>query len=288
LPVVVVGNISVGGTGKTPVIIWLVQQLLAKGLKPVVISRGYGRRTGETLIVVTPEHSAHEVGDEPLLISRLTGCPVVVAGDRVAAAKVAGRGDADVILSDDGLQHYRLQRTLEIVVVDGQRGVGNGHLLPAGPLREPVQRLENVAAILINGPASSNCNGIAGIHFALEQQAAVNMRDGSTRELVDFAGLSVWSVAGVGNPERFHAGLRSLGLAVDVVDIPDHGEVDLVELQRIKAQPILMTSKDAVKYTAIESESLWEVPATLTMPSAAAASLLDMIVAQVASERKKN
>lgn len=279
-PVVVVGNLSVGGTGKTPVVIALVRALEARGLRCGVVTRGYRGHasSGVRLLEASgngapPDPALH--GDEPALIAGATGVPVAVCIDRVAAARALVERGIDVVISDDGLQHYRLGRSLEIAVVDAARGLGNGHLLPAGPLREPVARLREVDWILLNGAPSRRClDQLAAItpardllRFDLVAAPAIALRAGADgtrqqRPLASFAGSPVHAVAGIGNPARFFAMLRAAGL--DVIEHPfaDHHAFTARDLQFDRPGEILMTEKDGVKCARLDGVAGWQVPVT--------------------------
>jgi tetraacyldisaccharide 4'-kinase len=221
VPVVIVGNISVGGTGKTPLVAWLSQRLREAGYIPGIVSRGYGSAGGaDGPQLVGAGDDPHRYGDEAVLLAELTGCPVCVGSDRVAAVRHIARQGVTVVISDDGLQHYRMRRNFELVVIDGQRGLGNGHLLPAGPLRESAQRLQTVDAVVLNGGEHDP----AALNFVLQPEDAVNLANGSTRPLAGFASQRVWAVAGIGNPDRFNTQLEKAGIQVDPVFVPDHGQ----------------------------------------------------------------
>jgi tetraacyldisaccharide 4'-kinase len=262
VPVIVVGNITVGGTGKTPLVGWLVGRLKAEGFRPAIASRGYGGRPQASPASVTVDSAAEQVGDEPLLLSRLTGVPVAVCPDRVAAARQLVAGGADVIVADDGLQHYALARDFEIVVIDGVRRLGNDRMLPAGPLREPAERLREADLVMVNGGAT----GAGELGFTLRHGDAVALQGDSRRSLYDFAGLDAWVVAGIGHPERFLAELRNSGLRPNAVNVPDHGRVDLGSIRARSDWPILMTAKDAVKYEHDNCPDAWYVPVEVEMP----------------------
>ncbi|MGA0001898.1 MAG: tetraacyldisaccharide 4'-kinase [Steroidobacteraceae bacterium] len=242
-PVIVIGNLTVGGSGKTPLVIWLAQQLQQRGLRPAVISRGYGRSV-KGARRLGPEDTAQTVGDEPLLVARRTGMPVAVGERRIDAARLV-EGDCDLILSDDGLQHYNLHRDAEIVVMDGRRGLGNAHLLPAGPLREPPERLAEVDALVCTGtlpPASG------GVLMTLQSMRWVPLAGGEAQPPSAMAGRRAHVLAGIGNPERFFEHLRSLGVEVIPLPLRDHGVPTAGEVDFADELPILMTEKDAVKY----------------------------------------
>lgn len=261
VPVVIVGNLTVGGTGKTPVVAWLVSRLQAAGLAPGIVSRGYGGGSPTRPLRITAATPVEEAGDEPLLLARRTGVPVAVCRDRLAAATALAADGVDVIVADDGLQHHALARDLEIVVIDGERGFGNGWLLPAGPLREPAARAGEAGLVLVNGGTPP----LGARVFRLQPGAAVRLCDGARADLAAFAGRRVWAVAGIGNPPRFHAGLRERGIVVDAVEVADHGRVDLASLRRRAAQPVLMTEKDAVKYPGCSDPDVWYIPVDLEM-----------------------
>jgi tetraacyldisaccharide 4'-kinase len=261
VPVIVVGNVTVGGTGKTPLVAWLAARLRAAGHRPAIVSRGYGVAGGDAPVAVTAASDAAAVGDEPVLLARRSGCPVVVDRDRPRAVARAAADGADVVIADDGLQHYALARDLEIAVVDGERGLGNGRLLPAGPLREPASRLDGVTLVLRNGgPAAAS-------RFVLRATEAVRLADGARRPLSAFAGARAWAVAGIGNPGRFAAELARHGVEPVLVAVPDHGRVDLAALERGSARAVLMTEKDAVKYPDCRDPSAWYVPVEVEMPA---------------------
>ncbi len=263
LPVIVVGNITVGGTGKTPLVLALVEWLKRQGMRPAVISRGYGGAHGEEIVQVTPGMEASRVGDEPLLISREGGVPVYVGVDRVTAAERAlADGECDLLVLDDGLQHYRLQRDIEIVVVDGERRFGNGLCLPAGPLREPRSRLEEVDAVVVNGD-----------NMRLQPQPLYRLERPEQRQpLESLAGERVHAVAGIGNPQRFFAMLEGAGLRVIPHPFPDHHQYNGEDFQFPVDQtlPILMTEKDAVKCSRTmvgEGRTVWVVPVEAQLES---------------------
>jgi len=254
VPVVVVGNITAGGAGKTPVVIWLARQLAANGYKPGIVSRGYGGKRRSDLMAVTADSDPSEAGDEPVLIARSTGFPVQVCSRRTSAAlALLSRGDVDVIVADDGLQHYALRRDVELAVVDGERRLGNRWLLPAGPLREPASRLLSVDQVLHNGGADSTRN-----RFVLVPGPAVNLRSGEQKALAEFSGQAVQALAGIGNPQRFYTLLGEHGISSTPLDVPDHGKLADSELPLTAT--LLMTEKDAIKYDAVTGDDWWYVP----------------------------
>jgi tetraacyldisaccharide 4'-kinase len=256
VPVVVVGNVSVGGTGKTPLVLWVVELLKAHGLAPGIVSRGYGGRAINWPQILGPDSDAHRVGDEAVLMFRRCGCPVAVAPDRVAAARVLlERTSCGVIVADDGLQHYALGRDLEIAVLDGARRFGNGHCLPAGPLRESPRRLRSVDLVVANGRAA------VGEHpMQIEAGQAVHLSDGERRPLAAFRTQEVHAVAGVGNPERFFGLLRTHGLRVIEHPFPDHHAYRPRDIRFGAGKAVLMTEKDAVKCTPFARTEHWSVP----------------------------
>ncbi len=257
LPVVVVGNISVGGTGKTPLTIWLVERLRRAGYRPGIITRGYGGKAATWPQCVVAESDPALVGDEPVIMAQRCGCPVVAGPDRVSAAKrLLDSSECDILVSDDGMQHYRLQRDLEIAVIDGARRFGNGHCLPAGPLREPVSRLAEVDFVVVNGGA-----GTGECEMVLEQGDAVSLgRSLSTSPLAAFRGQVVHAVAGIGNPERFFGQLRAQGLDLIEHAFPDHHPFTADDIAFDDELPVLMTEKDAVKCRHFAGSGQWYVP----------------------------
>lgn len=263
-PVVVVGNISVGGTGKTPVTLWLVEQAVALGFRPGVISRGYGGRAAAYPLRVTASTDPAECGDEPALIARRSGVPVAVAPDRVAAARrLIEQDGVDLLIADDGLQHYRLARDLEFCVIDGTRGLGNGARLPAGPLREPAARLTGVDAVIVNGPlhAALPAHGRPQLTMQLGIDRAQALDSGELRPLSAFSGQTLHAVAGIGHPQRFFDALTAAGLVVIPQPFPDHHRFVAADLAFGDTAPVLMTEKDAVKCAAFARPGLWYVPA---------------------------
>ncbi len=262
VPVIVVGNITVGGSGKTPFVIWLAERLREWGWHPGIVSRGYGGRPQRQPLHVTDATAALECGDEPLLMARRTGCPVVVCPNRVAAVRALIRlGGVDIVISDDGLQHYRLPRDLEIAVVDGARGLGNGWRLPAGPLRESPKRLTTVDQIVVNGPSAKSLGaGPSSIAMRLVGPMAHSLQTGQIRALGDFAGQTVHAVAGIAHPARFFSMLSRLEIKLIVHPFPDHHPFIAQDLDFGDQRPVLMTEKDAVKCSGIKDERMWSVP----------------------------
>jgi tetraacyldisaccharide 4'-kinase len=255
VPVIVVGNITVGGSGKTPLTLWLAQQLLDNGWHPGIISRGYGSRTSAPQAV----HSSSEtdaVGDEAVLMAQRGLCPVWVGRDRPAAGRALlhAHPECDVLLSDDGLQHYRLRRDVEIAVLDGLRRFGNGLPLPAGPLRELPSRLHGVDAVISNGGAAAG----GEFRMRLDGDVFYNLANPATvRRASDFHGQRLHAIAGIGHPQRFFAHLNNLGLDVQAHPFPDHHRYTPDILDYVGADAILMTEKDAVKCAAFATEKYW-------------------------------
>ena len=256
VPVLVVGNLTAGGAGKTPLTLRLLQWLRAAGYTPGVISRGYGGAARKPM-PVSADSDAAMVGDEPILLARRGGCPVWIGRARAEAGRslLAFHPEVDVLVADDGLQHYALARDLEIVVVDGERGFGNGHLLPAGPLREPLSRLASVDAVVINGDGGAATGAPTGFAMALVGARFVNLAD-PTR-VVDAAAFRpgpVGAVAGIGHPERFFAQLRRMGLDIAPRAFADHHAYVADDLP---AGAVVMTEKDAVKCAGFGRDDLW-------------------------------
>ena len=256
-PVIIVGNITVGGTGKTPLLISLCELLKADGYKPGVISRGYGGNfEGEQLL--DDADRADVVGDEPCLVHARTGCPVAVGRNRVAAAQLLlAKTDCNIILSDDGLQHYRLQRDFELAIIDTNRKFGNGFCLPSGPLREPVSRLQDVDIIVNHN--STNESDIADESFSLKFSDAINLSSNKSVDIDYFANKPIHAVAGIGHPERFFNQLRRSGLEVIEHALPDHHRFTDADLTFKDDLHVLMTEKDAVKCHDFASDNLWYV-----------------------------
>lgn len=265
VPVIVIGNIAIGGTGKTPITLALIEQLRALGATPGVLSRGYGG-SGPFPLLVTRSTSPTQAGDEPALIAQRSGVPVCVAPSRVAAGRalLAKHPEVDVLLCDDGLQHYALARDLELCVVDGARGHGNGHRLPAGPLRELPARMAHCALVLVNG-ADASLYGEQALRFDLSADQAVELRTGERRPLSAFAGQTVEAIAGIGHPQRFFDLLIAQGLSVRAHAFADHHAFTAGDLFVAGNAPVLMTEKDAVKYRALNlpaDRTHWAVPVT--------------------------
>lgn len=257
-PVVIVGNLAAGGAGKTPLVIWLVRAFVACGLKPAVISRGYGGAEPRRPYRVTPADDPKFSGDESLMVAIATGQAVWICRDRLAAARAAVAGGADVVIADDGLQHYRLRRDAEIAVIDGARGLGNGRCLPAGPLREPPGRLAEVDLVVCNG--AGDCPPGA-LTMRLCGDEAVRLDGQERRALAEFAPGPVHAVAGIGHPERFFTMLADRGLELIRHPLADHGPVPRELFVPADGRPVLMTSKDAARCAREPAANgCWQVP----------------------------
>ena len=276
VPVIVVGNVSVGGTGKTPFVIWLADQLKQRGRRVGIVTRGYRGKGKEWPRAVAADDDPDEVGDEPVLLARRTGCPVVAGPDRVACVEaLVKKARVDVVLSDDGLQHYRLGRRFEIAVVDGVRGMGNGLCLPAGPLREPAARLQEVDAIVVNGGTW----GHAGVFRAKAVVTKVyNLKDGGVRTLDSFRSGIVHAVAGIGNPQRFFDLLLDAKLDVVPHPLDDHADFGPKHLRFDEPGPVLITEKDAVKCERLDVDDVWCVVVDLEFDADRTARLMRLVL----------
>lgn len=284
VPVVVVGNVTAGGTGKTPLTIELVARLRQAGWKPGVASRGYGRDQPGTARWIEPGTPVELAGDEPALIAWKTGVPVRVDADRVAAARKLVEAGCDIVICDDGLQHYRLARDVEIELVDAQRRYGNGHLLPAGPLREPASRARACDFRVVNlGQASDAPEpAMAGAGFGewamrLHIDTAQPLSGARARPLAAFAGQRVHAVAGIAHPERFFAMLRNRGIGVVPHAFADHHRYRAQDFGFGSRLPVLMTEKDAVKCRAFAGDGYYGVPLQAELPTAFWVALLDRL-----------
>lgn len=259
MPVLVVGNVTVGGTGKTPLVAWLVRYLEAAGWAPGIVTRGYGGRAGHWPQQVRPDSDPATVGDEAVVLARRTGRPVAAGPDRVAAARaLVHYRHCDIVVSDDGLQHYRLARDLEVAVVDGTRRLGNGRCLPAGPLREPARRLGTVDLVVAHGDAARG-------EFAMEYRPEPLRRvtdENISRAPLPGRGIRVHGVAGIGDPHRFFAQLNGLGFRVTPHAFPDHHPFTPADLRLEPDLPIIMTEKDAVKCRHFAGGNTWYLPVT--------------------------
>lgn len=276
VPVVVVGNLTAGGNGKTPVVIWLVEQLQRRGLKVGVVSRGYGGRAAHYPLLLDASTTTVEAGDEPVLIYQRTGAPVAVSPVRSDAVKaLLAQHALQLIITDDGLQHYRLARDKEIVVVDGVRRFGNGWWLPAGPMRERASRLKSVDAVITNGGVPRG--GEIGMHLLPAQ--AVNLRSGERRDVVQLKNLV--AMAGIGHPPRFFATLESCGAALQkTVALADHQALSHAQVAALvqRSETLIMTEKDAVKCRAFAEDNWWYLPVDARLDEPAADALLQELI----------
>jgi len=281
VPVIVVGNITVGGTGKTPLTIWLVQQLQARGFRPGIVSRGYGGNAPQYPHLIAQNDTAVIAGDEPLMLARRTGVPVMIDPDRSAAVQaLLQQTDCNVVISDDGLQHYRLGRTFELVVLDGSRGLGNGELLPVGPLREAEARLQQVDAIVVNGTVRHSSL------YALPSAFRHSLRvvPGTFRSLLDHTDCALATVitqprlvaiAGIGNPQRFFDTLHQLGIQCECRAFPDHHAYSAQDIAGLQDAMLLTTEKDAVKLQGLPGVKGWYLPVDAEVQG----DLIDVIIA---------
>lgn len=273
VPVIVVGNLTVGGTGKTPLVIWLVNFLKSAGYKPGVISRGYGGKARNWPQQVRPDADPAMVGDEAVVISRRTGIPMAVGPTRVTDGQaLLQHADVDVIVSDDGLQHYALDRDIEIVVIDGVRRFGNGFCLPAGPLRERVSRLDAVDCRVTNGVAAQG-------EYSMRYRAdhVVNLLSNEARPLAEFKGMSVNALAGIGNPDSFFNFLRAAGIRLQARAYPDHYHYQPADLAFADDGIVFMTEKDAVKCERFARENWWYIQLETILPEEFGANLLNLL-----------
>lgn len=262
VPVIVVGNLTVGGTGKTPLVLWLAEYLREQGYRPGIVSRGYGGQvTGEPQ-QVRADSDPDQVGDEAVILARRSGCPVAVCHQRYPAARgLVERSGCDFIISDDGLQHLSLGRDIEIVVIDGQRRFGNGRCLPAGPLREGRGRLRTVDIVVTSGKAGR------GEHAMVYEPGSLQSLAGAAAvSLAEWHGRTVHAVAGLGNPGRFFSLLRRQGLQIIPHEYPDHYQYVAADLEFADEYPVVMTEKDAVKCERLKLQNAWYLPVTITLP----------------------
>lgn len=274
VPVIVVGNLTVGGTGKTPLTLWLADLLRHHGYRPGIITRGYGGRKQSRPLIIDMDTTPEEAGDEPILIASRSGCPVCIYPQRAEAGRaLLAEGDCNVLIADDGLQHYSLARDIEIAVVDGNRGFGNGHCLPAGPLREPPLRLNTVDWIIYSGAGP-----IDSIVMTLVGDTAVNLANpDQTRPITHFAGEKVYAIAGIGHPQRFFEDLNQRGLTVETRAFPDHHAYRREDLAFAGSTPLLMTEKDAVKCRRFANPNHWYIPVKARLPNAFGEQLLNQL-----------
>lgn len=284
VPVVVVGNLTVGGNGKTPVVIWLTDYLQKQGYHPAVVSRGYGGKAKSYPLIVDKTTLPEQAGDEPIVIYQRTGAPVAVAPDRSAAVRslLQYDPDIDVIITDDGLQHYALQRDTEIVVIDGERRFGNGWWIPAGPMREHRNRLSTVDAVIVNGGTLAQSE----ISMQLRPAAAINLYDGQQKDPRQFT--DAVAMAGIGYPPRFFSMLRQQGVKIShEVAFADHKAYSEAEVKSvaIPSKPLLMTEKDAVKCRHFAAQNWWYIPVDAALHGAELSKLLTQITTLIDGRR---
>lgn len=281
VPVIVIGNLTAGGTGKTPLVLWLAAALREAGHRPGVVLRGYGGKVRRARLVQADD-TTDEVGDEALLIARRAAVPVAVGVDRVAAAGLLARQGCTVVLSDDGLQHLALARDLAIAVVDGERGFGNGALLPAGPLREPAARLGVVDLVVVHG---EDRHGVAAGYGALKMNLVPgtlrHLQTGREQSLDSLRGETVHAVAGIGHPQRFFRMLGMLGARPVEHAFADHHPYAARELEFGDSMRVVMTEKDAVRCLAFADERMWYLPVAASLPEADAQRLLSAVLDKV-------
>ncbi|MGD9153007.1 MAG: tetraacyldisaccharide 4'-kinase [Gammaproteobacteria bacterium] len=252
VPIIIVGNITVGGTGKTPFVIWLANLLVQQGFRPGIVSRGYKAQNLREPRLITSTSKVTESGDEPLIIARHTNCPIAIAPNRCKAVKLLiEQYNCDIIISDDGLQHYALARDIEIAIVDGQHKFGNGFLLPAGPLREPISRLKSVSFIIYN---TIDMHLRPAVMLAAVNDSKQHL---NIKEILD---QTIHAVAGIGNPQRFFATLRNLGLQIIEHPFPDHHNFKPKDIDFGQDTLVIMTEKDAVKCAQFSDQRHWFLP----------------------------
>ena len=276
-PVIVVGNLTAGGTGKTPLVCWLAAQLTERRFRPGVVTRGYGG-SARAARLVQPSDGPDLIGDEGILLARRSRVPIAVGRDRPAAAQLLVGAGCNVILSDDGLQHYALARDCEIIVIDGDRRFGNGRLLPAGPLRETPARLAGVDAVVQNGGAILS---EGALHMRLLATSAVAVKYGTSKPLREFAGQRVHAIAAIGNPQRFFTMLRAVGISVVEHPLPDHAQLARKDISFPDDLPVLMTEKDAVKCREIAGPHHWYVPVSVAFAAGDADRLRGIVLGSI-------
>ena len=281
VPIIIIGNITVGGTGKTPLVLWLAQYLKEQGFHPGIISRGYGGNATQWPQRVDPSSDPHQVGDEAVMIAKKSSCPIAVGPLRVESAQLLIKdANCDVILSDDGLQHYALGRDIEIIVIDGQRRFGNSYFLPAGPLREPISRIQEVDLVICNGPAEEENE------FSMEIQGeeAINLKTQESKKLSAFKNQFCHAIAGIGNPQRFFDLLQEKDIDFKAHYFRDHHDFQAKDIEFKDSAPVLMTEKDAVKCTTFATEKHWYVP-VYAKPQQAFINQLMVLINKIKSEK---
>lgn len=281
VPTVVVGNLTAGGTGKTPLVLWLAAEVRRHGRRPGIVLRGY-RGSQRAAHRVMPEDGAGRVGDEAVLLARRAGCPVAVGARRAEAARLLVEQGCDLILSDDGLQHLAMARDFQVLVIDGGRGFGNGALLPAGPLREPAARLQQADVVVMHGPDRHGLlpAGRAAVCMQLVPGALVSLATGQVIPLQQLQGRTVHAVAGIGHPERFFATLRELGALPLEHPLPDHHPLNAADLSFGDGHWIVMTEKDAVKCSTLAAgrDDLYFLQVSAVLPDPDGARLVERVL----------
>lgn len=290
VPVIVVGNITAGGTGKTPTTVWLARELRARGFSPGIVSRGYGGSKSGSPMRVDMHSDPSLVGDEPVLLAKRSECPVIVDADRVKAAEMLVDDGVDLIIADDGLQHYRLGRDFEVCIIDGARGLGNRHLLPAGPLREPVGRLYDVDQVLVNGRMQQVADNLSeveqnALRFDLKATEAARLNGSLIRPLRSFKGTTVHAIAAIGNPSRFFELLRSFDIQVIEHPHADHAQLVQDDTTFNDDFDVLMTEKDAVKFGAGAPDKVWYVPVEFSIDAVAAGPWLEQVESRIRAKK---
>ncbi|CAB1277149.1 tetraacyldisaccharide 4'-kinase [Candidatus Nitrosacidococcus tergens] len=282
IPVLVVGNLTVGGTGKTPLIIWLALFLKQQGYCPGIISRGYGGHALHYPQWVSSTSDPKFVGDESVLLAKRTGCPIVVSPNRVNGAKtLLAHTQCNILLSDDGLQHYNLGRDIEILIIDGIRRFGNNHCLPAGPLREPPNKENIVDLTVVNGGKAEDNEYLMTLRF----QNVYNLKTQEICSLEAFKQSKIHAIAGIGHPERFFTQLEAQNLSIYRRSFPDHHNFNPQELNFRDKIPIVMTEKDAVKCISFAEDHYWYLPVNASLPNSFKEKVLDLV--QEAFKKKK-
>jgi len=277
VPVVVVGNITLGGTGKSPLVAYLVESLIKMGFKPGVVSRGYGATISPEEVREVSENSlVSEVGDEPLMLKLRVGCPIFVSPTRALAVQALEKKGCDIVITDDGLQHYALGRDIEICVFDGERKWGNGHLLPMGPMREPLKRINMTDFVVMNGAdwVGPKQPKKAAFRMDLEASSLRALNDEKISSLSEFKGKEVDAIAGIGNPERFFNTLASEGLLVESHGFNDHHAYTQSDVCFAGDRPLIMTEKDAVKCRAFNLQEAWYLPVSAMLSGDLAAQIV--------------
>jgi tetraacyldisaccharide 4'-kinase len=291
VPVIIIGNITAGGTGKTPLTIWLAKALRQHGFTPGIISRGYRGKVGPHPVIVGADSDPAVVGDEAIMLATASECAVVVHPDRVAAAVKAIETGASLIIADDGLQHTRLARDCEIAVIDGHRGFGNGRLLPAGPLREKPTRLDAVDKVVVQRAARKprdvlrRTSDRRPFHFDLKPIALRRLDGSESKTIADFTGRKVHAVAGIGNPNRFFRVLEANGMIVKRHPLPDHAKISAADIVFDDDLDVVMTAKDAVKCRFPEAGQCWCVDADVEFEGEGGEMLLKLVLDKISATR---